>query len=183
MLFRSGVAAVAVVADRRLAGLVADEVVARHEHARQVRVVGHDAGVDHRDDRHIRGPRRQARERAERRGQIDQAHVFITDLERYHQTYLKAGLLNIQAAFAIGDSENALKLANELINKTDAATPNAETNQEEMRDLRTRALSSRGLAYLGLGKLPEAKADLQEIVKRSPHSSAARRWRDRKSVV
>jgi len=106
-------------------------------------------------------------------GQIEEARVFITDLERYHQTYLKTGLLNIQAAFAISDPDNALKFANELINKAGAATPNAETSQEEMRDLRTKALSSRGLAYLELGKLPEAKADLLEIVQRSPHSSAA----------
>jgi tetratricopeptide (TPR) repeat protein len=32
-------------------------------------------------------------------GQIDQANAFITDLERYHPTYLKTGLLRIQAAF------------------------------------------------------------------------------------
>ena len=106
-------------------------------------------------------------------GEIDQSRVFITDLERYHPTYLNAGLLNIQAAFASGDAEGALKLSNELIDKTGAAIPSAETSMEQMRELRTRALSSRGLAYLELEKLPEAKADLYEIVKRSPNSSSA----------
>lgn len=106
-------------------------------------------------------------------GQIDQSRVFLTDLERYHPTYLKAGLLKIQASFATGDAENALKQANELMTATNAAIPNVETNPQEMQDLRVRALSSRGLAYLELGKLAEAKTDLQEIVRLSPRSSAA----------
>lgn len=106
-------------------------------------------------------------------GQIDQANVSITDLERYHPTYLKSGLLRIQAAFTTGDSENALKLANELINKTNAVNPNAETDPQDIQDIRVRAMTSRGLAYLDLGKLTEAKGDLQEIVRLSPNSSAA----------
>ncbi|MBA2735778.1 MAG: tetratricopeptide repeat protein [Pyrinomonadaceae bacterium] len=39
--------------------------------------------------------------------------------------------------------------------------------------MRVRAQSARGLAYLELGKIAEAKADLQEIVKLSPNSSGA----------
>ena len=42
-----------------------------------------------------------------------------------------------------------------------------------MEELRLRALSARGLAYLELGKLTEARADLQEIVRVSPESSSA----------
>ena len=106
-------------------------------------------------------------------GQIDQGRVFISDLERYHPTFLKVGLLKIQAAFSAGEPENALKQANELITKAGSAIPNAETNAQEIQDLRIRALSSRGLAYLDLGKVREAKTDLQEIVRLSPHSSAA----------
>ncbi len=106
-------------------------------------------------------------------GQIDQANAFIVDLERYHPTYLKSGLLKIQAAFTAGDGQNALKLSNELINKVNDATPNADTDPQAMQDLRVRALSSRGLAYLDLGKLAEAKGDLQEIVRLSPRSSSA----------
>ncbi len=106
-------------------------------------------------------------------GQIDQGRVFITDLERYHPTYLKTGLLRIQAAFSTGEPENALKLANELINRANAVVPNTGADPHETQDVRVRALTSRGLAYLDLGKVAEAKADLQEIVKLSPHSSAA----------
>ncbi len=106
-------------------------------------------------------------------GQNDQARVFIADLERYHPTYLKTGLLKIEAAFSAGDALNALKLSNELMDKTNAANPNAEMKPQALQELRMRGLTSRGLAYLDLGKLAEAKADLQEIVRLSPRSSSA----------
>ena len=106
-------------------------------------------------------------------GQIDQGRAFISDLERYHPTYLRTGLLKIQAAFSAGEAANAFKQSNELIARLDAAIPNAETNSQGLQDLRVRAISSRGLALLDLGRIPEAKADLQLVVKISPHSSAA----------
>ena len=106
-------------------------------------------------------------------GQNDQALAFIADLERYHPTFLKVGLLKIEAAFSAGDAQNALKLSNELINKTLAALPTAETKPQELQDLRMRGITSRGLAYLDLGKLAEASADLSEVVRRSPRSSSA----------
>jgi tetratricopeptide (TPR) repeat protein len=106
-------------------------------------------------------------------GQIDQARAFIADLERYHPSFLKVGLLKIQTAMAIGDTPEALKQASELYAKTGAATPNAETNAQALQELQVRSLTARGLAYLDLGRLVEAKADLNEVVKRSPNSSAA----------
>jgi tetratricopeptide (TPR) repeat protein len=42
-----------------------------------------------------------------------------------------------------------------------------------IKDVRVRALSSRGLAYIDLGRLVEARVDLQEIVRLSPRSSSA----------
>lgn len=106
-------------------------------------------------------------------GQVDQANAFIADLERYHPSYLKTGLLKIQAAFTTGEPANALKLSNELIDRANASTPNAQNDSQTIHDLRVRGLSSRGLAYLELGKIAEAKADLQEVVRLSPRSSSA----------
>ncbi|MEO6654644.1 MAG: tetratricopeptide repeat protein [Pyrinomonadaceae bacterium] len=106
-------------------------------------------------------------------GQIDQARAFIGDLDRYHPSFLKTGLLKIQAAFTGGDPQSALKLSNELIDKANATVPSADTSPQSIQDTRARGISSRGLANLDLGKLAEAKADLQEIVRLSPHSSSA----------
>jgi tetratricopeptide (TPR) repeat protein len=107
-------------------------------------------------------------------GQVDQANAFISDLERYHPTYVRAGLLRVQSAFTSGDLQGAFRLSNELISKATAALPNAELDAQGLQDLRLRGISSRGLAALQLGRLAEAKADLQEVVRLSPRSSTAR---------
>jgi len=106
-------------------------------------------------------------------GQIDQANAFIGDLERYHPNYLKAGLLKIEAAFAEGNTQNAFRVANELLAKVNSTVPNQNATPEELHDLRIRALSSRGLANLDLGKIADAKNDLTEVTRMSPRSSAA----------
>ncbi len=106
-------------------------------------------------------------------GQVDQARAVIGDLEKYHPTFLKTKLLEIQASFASGESENALRESNELLEAVKNAYPNAETNQQTLTDLRIRALSARGLAYLQLGKLAEARADLQTVQSFMPNSAAA----------
>lgn len=67
----------------------------------------------------------------------------------------------------------ARREANELLTKVQKTYPNAEITSGELEDLRQRALSSRGLANLGLGKIQEAKTDLQEVARLSPNSNAA----------
>lgn len=106
-------------------------------------------------------------------GQIDQANAFIADLERYHPSYLKTGLLKIQGAFVAADAQAAVKLANELIGRATAAAPNADSGPQALLDLRVRGLSSRGLALLDLGQIAEARNDLAEVVRLSPRSSSA----------
>jgi len=106
-------------------------------------------------------------------GQTDQARAFLGDLEKYHPNYLKAGLLKIQAAFAEGNAENAYRLANDLYETARGIVPDASNMAQEISQLRVRALSARGLANLRLGKLAEARADLQEVSNASPRSAGA----------
>ena len=106
-------------------------------------------------------------------GQIDQARAFIGDLDKYHPGLLKTGLLKIQASFLEYEPENAVRQSNELLEAVKRSFPNAETDAQGLEELRVRALTARGLAFLEIGKLPEARADLQEIVRLSPSSSAA----------
>ena len=106
-------------------------------------------------------------------GQIDQARAFIADLERYHPKYLRTGLLKIQAAFSADEPEIALKHANELLELVNGASPNAYTGVNALHDLQIKGLSSRGLAYLELGKLNEAQADLERVIAITPASSSA----------
>lgn len=106
-------------------------------------------------------------------GQIDQARAFIGDLEKYHPNYLKTKVLKIQANFTAGEPENALRGANELLEAIKNLSPTADTKGQNLEELRLRALTARGLAYLELGKLAESRADLQEVARLSPNSSAA----------
>jgi tetratricopeptide (TPR) repeat protein len=106
-------------------------------------------------------------------GQTDQARAFIGDLDRFHPNYLKTRLLKIQTAFTVGDALSAFRQANELYEIANGTVADAITMAQEIAELRFRALSARGLANLELGKLAEAKADLQEVQKNSPKSSAA----------
>ncbi|MGI8787496.1 MAG: tetratricopeptide repeat protein [Pyrinomonadaceae bacterium] len=106
-------------------------------------------------------------------GQIDQARAFIGDLEKYHPDFLKTRLLKIQASFSNGESENALRQSNELLDALKNNNPNAQADAQSLEDMRIRALTARGLANLQLGKLTEARTDLQTVLNLSPNSSAA----------
>lgn len=107
-------------------------------------------------------------------GHVQQANAFLADLERYHPTFLKAGLIRVQAAFDAGDAKSALKLSGELIEQAGAAVPNADLTPELIQDVRLRAMSSRGLANLSLGELNAARRDLEEVAKASVRSASAR---------
>jgi tetratricopeptide (TPR) repeat protein len=106
-------------------------------------------------------------------GQTDHANAFIADLERYHPTYLKTGLLKIQAAFAASNSQEALRLSNELLDRANATQPNSDQDPDAIQEVRVRAITSRGLAMLDLGNLTGAKIELENVVKMSPRSSSA----------
>lgn len=106
-------------------------------------------------------------------GQVAEARAFIGDLDRYHAGYLPAKLLKIQASFAANENDKALQQSNELIDALRSPAPNFETSAQDIQQLRVRALSMRGQAYLALGKVTEARADLQEVLKLSPNSSSA----------
>ena len=106
-------------------------------------------------------------------GQTDQARAFIGDLEKYHPNYLKTRLLKIQMAFSEGSAEAAHRLANELYETSKGVVADAGAMTREIAEIRVRALSARGLANLQLGKLAEARGDLQEVLKSSPKSSGA----------
>lgn len=106
-------------------------------------------------------------------GQIDEARAFIGDLEKYHPNYLNSKLLQIQASFASGEYQTALSQANDLIAKAGTATPNADTDAQQIEELRVRALIARGSAYLNLGKINEARNDFQQVQKLSPNSASA----------
>ncbi len=106
-------------------------------------------------------------------GQIEQARAFIGDLSKYHPKFLRVNLLKIQASLAAGESELALRQSNELLQTLRSATANSENSEQSLEDLRIRALTARGLAYLQLGKIEIAQKDLSEVANFTPNSASA----------
>lgn len=106
-------------------------------------------------------------------GQIGEARAFIGDLERYHPNFLKARLLKIQAAFAEGNANEAFRLATQLYTASNGIVSESASMTREVTEIKIRSLSARGLASLQLGKIAEAKTDLQEVLAYSPKSTGA----------
>lgn len=106
-------------------------------------------------------------------GQVDQARAFIGDLEKYHPKYIYSKLLKVQASFTANENQQALAEVNELLDAVKRAYPTPEINGQQLERLRVQAISARGQAYLALGKINEARVDLQEVLKLSPNSSNA----------
>lgn len=106
-------------------------------------------------------------------GQVSEAQAFIGDLDKYHPNYPQAKLLKIQASFLLGENDKALQQTNDLLSILKSPAPNSEMSSQELEQLRVRAISTRGQAYLALNKINEARTDLQEVLKLSPNSSTA----------
>lgn len=106
-------------------------------------------------------------------GQITEARAFIGDLDRYHPGYLQTKLLKAQASFAAGENETAIQITNDLIGSLKSPSPNVETTAQDFEQLRVRAISMRGQAYLALNKFNEARTDFQEVLNLSPNSASA----------
>lgn len=107
-------------------------------------------------------------------GQISQAKAFIGDLEKYHPNFRKALLLKIQAAFASGETETALREANLLVFRAERAYAADASRAQEIQTLRVNGMTSRGIAYLQLGNVKEALKDLSKVVELSPSSASAK---------
>lgn len=106
-------------------------------------------------------------------GQTEQAKTLILDLERYHPAFIRAGLLKIQSAMVTGDMQMATKAASDLIEKAGSTAPSSTNPPRELNELRLRAMTSRGLAFLEMGRMAEARADLEAVLNENPRSVSA----------
>lgn len=106
-------------------------------------------------------------------GDIDQAYAYISDLEKFHPTYLKTGLLKIQALLAQGEGDAAFEKADELVKVVQNTPPGADLTAYDVLDLRLRSTVARGLAALRAGKMENAKSDLESAKAAFPKSPLA----------
>lgn len=106
-------------------------------------------------------------------GDVDQAYAYISDLEKFHPTYLKTGLLKIQALLAQGEGEAAYEKADELVRVVENTSPGTELTAYDILDLKLRSKVARGLAALRSNKMDAAASDLESAKAAFPKSPLA----------
>lgn len=110
-----------------------------------------------------------------RDGQLEQARARAGELERYHQDFLPAKLLQIQIGLDSGDADGAKRGADELLNKLKDAAPTGDVTPQLLADVKTNALLLRGksslrLAGLTPAQLAAARADFEAARQLAPNS-------------
>lgn len=113
-----------------------------------------------------------AAEAALRLGNADQARTFAGELERYYPNYLPTRLLLVQTALTSGDAQGALRTANELVQRSQSAAPDALMTPQMLEEIRTKALLARGTANLSLNNTAAARNDMQQAAQRNPNSAS-----------
>lgn len=94
-----------------------------------------------------------------RLGQVDQARVFAGDLDRNYPEYLPGKLMQVQINLAAGDPKSALRLSTELLDKLAKATPDKDTSQQMLAQLRAKTLLARGSAAIQTRDTKKARQD------------------------
>jgi tetratricopeptide (TPR) repeat protein len=108
-----------------------------------------------------------------RSGKIEQARAFAADLVKYYPDYLPAKLMQVQLNLAAKDPQAAVTQANELIDRLGKEAPSADASPQLLTELRTKALTARGIAQLQLGKVKQAREDLTAARDLSPNASSS----------
>ena len=106
-----------------------------------------------------------------RSGQIDQARVFVGDLERNYPDYLPAKLMQAQINLSSGDAKSAQQTAAQLLDRINKATPDREVTPQMLADLRANTLVVHGSASLQLRDTRTARADFMTAHEAAPKSA------------
>lgn len=105
--------------------------------------------------------------------QFEMARSYAADLDKFYPDWLPAQLMQVQINLETGDAKAALRLAGELIERLDKATPDYETSPPMLTELRAKALAARGSAQLSVGDTKAARADLVAAKDAAPNDPAS----------
>jgi len=110
-----------------------------------------------------------------RAGQLDQARVFASDLDRNYPNNLPAKLLQAQINLLAGGKdnfENAKRIATDILTRLDKAAPDASAASPMINELRAKALSARATANAQLENFAAARADFTAARDLDPNNPA-----------
>ncbi len=104
-------------------------------------------------------------------GNMDHARGFAGDLERNYPDYIPAKLMQVQISLASGDARLAQRLATELIDRVNQATPDRNSSPQMLAEVRMKAYLSRGSAALEQGNTASARKDFMMARDVSPRDT------------
>src|SRR5205085_1526511 len=106
-------------------------------------------------------------------GQIEQARSYAADLDKYFPDYLPGKLLQAQISLRAGGEDNlknAQRLAADLIERLNRATPGPQLTPELITELRAKAYTARGAANLLLKDIAAARTDFSAARDAAPNA-------------
>ena len=106
-----------------------------------------------------------------RSGQIDQARVFVGDLERNYPDYLPGKLMQAQINLTTGDARSALQISSQLLDRIGKATPDREQTPQMLSELRANGLVVHGSAALQMRDTKTARQDFMAAHDTAPKSA------------
>ena len=101
-------------------------------------------------------------------GLMDQARVFLGDVIRNYPDYLPPKLMEVQISLASGDPRSALRLASELLDRLSKTPPDRENTPQLLKEVKTKALLTRGAAHAQLQNIQAAREDFMAARELSP---------------
>jgi tetratricopeptide (TPR) repeat protein len=108
-----------------------------------------------------------------RSGKVEQARAFAGDLVKYYPEYLPAKLMQAQINLAAKDTPAAIAQANDLLDRLSKSAPDPDNSPQMLSELRARALTVRGSAFLQSGKIRQAREDLTASRDIAPNAPAS----------
>jgi tetratricopeptide (TPR) repeat protein len=102
-------------------------------------------------------------------GLIDQARGFAAELEKNYPDYLPAKLMQTQLALAGGDQKAASTQSTELLARIDKTAPDRDNSAQLLREIREKALLTRGTAQLQLRNNADARKDFESARDTNPN--------------
>ncbi|MCA1616339.1 MAG: tetratricopeptide repeat protein, partial [Acidobacteria bacterium] len=105
-----------------------------------------------------------------RAGQIEQARIFASDLERSFPAYLPAKLMQVQIDLAAGEWQAAQRQSGDLLARLDKLTPDLTYTPELIGEMRAKTLTARAYSHLQLKNNAAARADFSAARDLDPNS-------------
>jgi tetratricopeptide (TPR) repeat protein len=104
-------------------------------------------------------------------GLMDEARIFVGDLEKNYPDYISPKLMQVQISLATGDPKSTIRLANDLLDRLSKTAPDRENTPQLISEIKEKTLITRGAAYMQMQNMQAARADFNAAKEMSPNDT------------